>query len=301
MVWVRERFGPERVSERRACRVLGQARSTQRRIRQIPKEEAQLVIRMVELASQYGRYGYRRITAMLRWEGWKVNPKRVERLWRQEGLKVPSRQPKRRRLWLHDGSCVRLRPTHRNHVWSYDFLHERTQEGRAFRLLTILDEYSRECLSIDAQRQMNHQDVLERLAELFVDRGVPEYLRSDNGAEFTARVVRDWLKAVGVRTLYISPGSPWENGYVESFNGKLRDELLNVEMFETLKEAQVLVERWRREYNQRRPHSALAYRPPVPEARFPSPGAGSPEWTSKGPVSNVAGGLVGGGTGLSDG
>ena len=295
MVWVRERFGPERVSERRACRVLGQARSTQRRIRQIPKEEAQLVIRMVELASQYGRYGYRRITAMLRWEGWKVNPKRVERLWRQEGLKVPSRQPKRRRLWLHDGSCVRLRPTHRNHVWSYDFLHERTQEGRAFRLLTILDEYSRECLSIDAQRQMNHQDVLERLAELFVGRGVPEYLRSDNGAEFTARVVRDWLKAVGVRTLYISPGSPWENGYVESFNGKLRDELLNVEMFETLKEAQVLVERWRREYNQRRPHSALAYRPPVPEARFPSPGAGSPEWTSKGPVSNVAGGLVGGG------
>ncbi len=162
MVWVRERFGPERVSERRACRVLGQARTTQRRVRQIPNEEAQLVIRMVELASAYGRYGYRRITAMLRWEGWKVNHKRVERLWRQEGLKVPSRQPKRRRLWLHDGSCVRLRPTHRNHVWSYDFMHERTQEGRAFRLLTILDEHSRECLSIDAPRQMNHQDVLER-------------------------------------------------------------------------------------------------------------------------------------------
>ena len=225
--------------------------------------------RMVELASQYGRTGYRRITAMLRWEGWKVNHKRVERLWRQEGLKVPSRQPKRRRLWLHDGSCVRLRPTHRNHVWSYAFMHERTQDGRAFRLLSILDEHSRECISIDVQRQLNHQDVLERLAELFVGRGVPEYLRSDNGSEFTARVVRDWLKAVGVRTLYIEPGSPWENGYVESFNGKLRDELLNVEVFETLKEAQVLVERWRRAYNQRRPHSALGYRPPAPEARFP--------------------------------
>ena len=198
-----------------------------------------------------------------------MNPKRVERLWRQEGLKVPSRQPKRRRLWLHDGCCVRLRPTHRNHVWSYAFMHERTQEGRAFRLLTILDEHSRECLSIDVQRKMNHQDVLERLAELFVGRGVPEYLRSDNGSEFTARVVRDWLKAVGVRTLYIEPGSPWENGYVERFNGKLRDELLNVESFETLKEAHVLLERGRGAYKQRRPHSTLAYRPPAPEARFP--------------------------------
>ena len=217
---------------------------------------------MVELATQYGRYGYRRITAMLRWEGWKVNHKRVERLWRQEGLKVPSRQPKRRRLWLNDGSCVRLRAAHKNHVWSYDFVHERTHDGRAFRLLTLLDEYTRECLAIDVKRQMNHQDVLDRLAELFVDRGVPEYIRSDNGSEFTAQAVRDWLKAVGVRTLYIEPGSPWENGYVESFNGKLRDELLNVEIFDTLWEAKVLVERWRREYNQRRPHSALAYRPP---------------------------------------
>ncbi len=254
MVWVRERLGAERVSERRACQVLGQARSTQRRERHIPDEEARLVAEMVELATHYGRYGYRRITAMLRWEGWKVNHKRVERLWRQEGLKVPSRQPKRRRLWLHDGSCVRLRAAHKDHVWSYDFVHERTHDGRAFRLLTLLDEYTRECLAIEVQRQMNHQDVLDRLAELFVDRGVPEYIRSDNGSEFTAQAVRDWLKAVGVRTLYIEPGSPWENGYVESFNGKLRDELLNVEVFDTLWEAKVLAERWRREYNQRRPH-----------------------------------------------
>ena len=229
MVWVRERLGAERISERRACQVLGQARSTQRRERHIPDDEARLVAEMVELATHYGRYGYRRITAMLRWEGWKVNHKRVERLWRQEGLKVPSRQPKRRRLWLHDGSCVRLRAAHKDHVWSYDFVHERTHDGRAFRLLTLLDEYTRECLAIEVQRQMNHQDVLDRLAELFVDRGVPEYIRSDNGSEFTAQAVRDWLKAVGVRTLYIEPGSPWENGYVESFNGKLRDELLNVD------------------------------------------------------------------------
>ena len=206
---------------------------------------------------------------MLRWEGWKVNHKRVERLWRQEGLKVPSRQPKRRRLWLNDGSCVRLRAAHKNHVWSYDFVHERTHDGRAFRLLTLLDEYTRECLAIDVKRQMNHQDVLDRLAELFVDRGVPEYIRSANGSEFTAQAVRDWLKAVGVRTVYIEPGSPWENGYIESFNGKLRDELLNMEIFDTLGEAKVWVERWRRDYNQIRPHSALAYRPPAPEAKLP--------------------------------
>ena len=212
MVRVRERWGAERVSERRACHVLGQARSTQRRERHSPDDEARWVAEMVELATRYGRYGYRRITAMLRWEGWKVNHKRVEGLWRQEGLKVPSRQPKRRRRWLHDGSCVRLRAAHKDHVWSYDFVHERTHDGRAFRLLTLLDEYTRECLAIEVHRQMNHQDVLDRLAELFVDRGVPEYIRSDNGSEFTAQAVRDWLKAVGVRTLYIEPGSPWENG-----------------------------------------------------------------------------------------
>ena len=240
-MWVRERLGAERVSERRACQVLGQVRSTQRRERQIPDDEARLVARMVELTTQYGRYGYRRVTAILHGEGWKVNPKRVERLWRQEGLKVPSRQPKRRRLWLNDGSCVRLRAARKNHVWSYDFVHERTHDGRAFRLLTILDEYTRECLAIDVKRQMNHQDVLDRLAELFVDRGVPEFIRSDNGSEFTAQAVRDWLQAVGVRTLYIEPGSPWENGYIESFNGKLRDELLNMEIFDTLGEAKVPV------------------------------------------------------------
>ena len=173
-----------------------------------------------------------------------------------------------------------------DHVWSYDFVHERTHDGRAFRLLTLLDEYTRECLAIEVQRQMNHQDVLDRLAELFVDRGVPEYIRSDNGSEFTAQAVRDWLKAVGVRTLYIEPGSPWENGYVESFNGKLRDELLNVEVFDTLWEAKVLAERWRREYNQRRPHSALAYRPPARTL----PAAGN--WSATIPVGPIRRGLL---------
>ena len=269
MTYVRERLGVERVSERRTCRVLGQARSTQRREQVVRKDEDRLVARMVELATQYGRYGYRRVTAMLTEEGWRVNHKRVERLWKREGLKVPSKQPKRRRLWLHDGSCIRLRPAYKDHVWSYDFMHERTHEGRAFRLLTILDEYTRECLAIDVERQMNHHDVLDRLAELFVDRGVPEYIRSDNGAEFTARAVRGWLQAVGVKTLYIEPGSPWQNGYIESFNGKLRDELLNGEIFDTLWEAKVLTARWRREYNQQRPHSSLGYRPPAPEAFLP--------------------------------
>ena len=180
--YVRDSLGRDRISERRACKVLGQSRSTQRRVRHISSDEPRLVRRMIQLASSYGRYGYRKVTALLREEGWWVNHKRIERVWRQEGLKVPQKQPKRKRLSLVDRSCVRLRPQHQDHVWSYDFMHERTHEGRAFRLLTILDEYTRECLAIDVDRQMNHQDVWGRLAELFVDRGVPQYIRSDNGA-----------------------------------------------------------------------------------------------------------------------
>ena len=195
-----------------------------------------------------------------------MNHKRVERLWRQEGLRVPQRQPKRRRLWLGDGSIVRRRAEHRDHVWSYDFVFDRTADGRPLRLLPIVDEYTRESLSIDIGRRLNSEHVLARLAELFVRRGVPAYIRSDNGPEFTAKAVRRWLPRVGVQTLFIEPGSPWENGYVESFNGKLRDEHLNVELFDTLLEAQVLTERWRCEYNQLRPHSSLGYRPPAPEA-----------------------------------
>ena len=265
------------MSERRACQVLGQPRSTQRRERHIPSDEPRLVRRMMELASQYGRYGTPRITALLREEGFAVNHKRVERLWWLEGLKVPQRQPKRGRLWLNDGSCVRLRPAHPRHVWSYDFMQDRTREGRPLRLLTIVDEYTRECLSIDVDRSLTSEDVLERLTQLFVVRGLPDYLRSDNGPEFTAKRVREWLGHLGVKTLFIEPGSPWENGYNESFNGKLRDELLNGELFDTLLEARVLVERWRRHYNTVRPHSSLGYRPPAPEAIQPyPPGSATP-------------------------
>jgi transposase InsO family protein len=227
------------------------------------------VARSIELATQYGRYGYRRITALLNQEGWLVNHKRVERIWRRAGLKVPQKQPKRGRLWLNDGSCIRLRPEHKDHIWSYDFMVARTAEGRAFRILAVLDEYTRECLAIRVERRFSSEDVIDQLFHLFVFRGIPEHIRSDNGPEFTAKAVRKWLSRLGVRTLFIEPGSPWENGYIESFNGKLRDELLNREIFTTLTEARILIEAYRKEYNQVRPHSALGYRPPAPEAIMP--------------------------------
>lgn len=232
---------------------------------QLPDEQA-LLTRIVALATRFGRYGYRRITALLKQEGWRVNHKRVERLWRQEGLKVPQKQPKRGRLWLADGSIIRQRAERPDHVWSYDFVFDRTADGKPLRMLAIVDEYTRECLAIDVARRLNSQSVLALLADLFVTRGVPERIRSDNGPEFTARAVRRWLARVGVQTLFIEPGSPWDNGYIESFNGRLRDECLNLERFDTLLEAQVLVERWRCEYNHLRPHSSLGYRPPAPEA-----------------------------------
>jgi putative transposase len=224
---------------------------------------------IVRLAREYGRYGYRRITALLWWEGWQINHKRVERIWREEGLKVPHKQPKRGRLWLGDGSCVRLRPTHPNHVWSYDFVMTRTHDGRPIKILTVIDEYTRQCLAIVAERRLRADDVLFCLTDLFVKHGTPDYIRSDNGGEFTAKAVRQWLSRLAVQTLYIEPGSPWENGYNESFNGKLRDELLNGEIFYTLREAQVMIERWRQHYNTIRPHSALGYRPPAPETILP--------------------------------
>ena len=243
---------------------------TQRYAPQITDEEERLAARVIALATQYGRYGYRRITALLKEEEWQVNHKKIERIWRREGLKVPQKQPKRRRLWLNDGSCIRLRPEHQDHVWSYDFVMARTSDGRSFRILTVLDEYTRECLAMRVDRHISSQDVIDQLYELFLLRGVPEHIRSDNGPEFTAKKIRDWLTELGVKTLFIEPGSPWENGYIESFNGKLRDELLNREIFTTLTEAKILIEQWRQEYNHVRPHSALHYRPPVPETIMPA-------------------------------
>jgi transposase InsO family protein len=253
------------VSERRACLVLGQHRSTQRKAPITAADEASLIADMTELARRYGRYGYRRITKMLRTAGWSVNHKRVERLWRREGLKVPARQPKRGRLWLNDGSCIRLRPERPNHVWSYDFVADRTHDGKAYRMLCIIDEFTREALAIKVARRLNAIDVICALCDLFITRGVPVHIRSDNGPEFVALALREWIAAVGAKTAYIEPGSPWENGYVESFNGKLRDELLNGEIFYSLAEARIVIEQWRKHYNTVRPHSSLGYRPPAPE------------------------------------
>ena len=257
------------VSQRQACRVLGQARATQRHRSQIADDEEALTRAIVRLAERFGRYGYRRVTALLRREGWQVNHKRVERIWRREGLRVPQKQPKRGRLWLNDGSCIRLRPSRRNHVWSYDFVEDRTHDGRKLRMLTVIDEYSRECLAIEVDRRLRSDDVLHKLAELFVLHGPPEHIRSDNGPEFTAKVVRKWLGTVGVKTLFITPESPWENGYNESFNGTLGDEVLKREIFYTLEEARFIIEQWRQEYNQIRPHSSLGYSSPAPEAVVP--------------------------------
>jgi transposase InsO family protein len=258
------------VSERRACAALGQHRSTQRRIPQGRADEERLTADIVELARQYGRYGYRKIAELARRAGWLVNDKRVERIWRREGLKVPHRQLKRGRLWLADGSCIRLRAEHPNHVWSYDFVEDRTHEGRKYRMLNVIDEFTHECLAIRVGRRLKAIDVIDVLSDLFILRGVPGHVRSDNGPEFLARAVRDWIGAVGARTAYIAPGSPWENGFIESFNARLRDELLDGEVFYTLREAQIVIESWRRHYNAIRPHASLRYRAPAPEVFIPA-------------------------------
>jgi putative transposase len=232
-------------------------------------DEDALTQAIMAIAAQYGRYGYRRITEMLNAADWHVGTDRVQRIWRREGLKVPRKQRPRGRLWLNDGSCVRLRPERRNHVWSYDFVEAQTHDGRKVRLMTLIDEFTRECLAIRVARRINSLGVLETMADVMLVRGVPEHIRSDNGPEMTAKIVRQWLANVGAKTLYIEPGSPWENGYCESFNGKLRDELLNGEIFYSLREAQVLIGQWRHHYNTVRPHSSLGYRPPAPQTFAP--------------------------------
>ena len=263
---VRTRLGH---SERRICNALGIRRSSVRYVSQPREDESALTAALTRLASQYGRYGYRRIHALLRAEGWQVSHSRVWRIWRLEGLKVPHKQPKRSRLWLNDGSCIRLSPQHRNHVWSWDFVFDRTQDGRVLKLMVVIDEYTRRCLAIHVARRIRSKEALQVFADLIIRHGTPEYIRSDNGPEMVAKNLRGWLQRIGTQTAYITPGSPWENGYCESFNGKLRDELLNGELFYTLKEAEVIIEHWRNHYNTRRPHSALGYRPPAPEVVLP--------------------------------
>ena len=261
------------VSERRACRVVGQFRSTQKYQPQADSYEKRVVERLHYWAFRMGRLGYKKITTLLkRQDGLRVNKKRVLRLWRQEGLKVPKKQVKRRRLWLRDGSCIRQRPEKANHVWSYDFVKDTTSDGKPLRFLTVIDEYTRECLALPVGRTFKAEDVQICLKNLFIERGMPEFIRSDNGSEFTAEMVKDWLHKLEVRTLFIEPGSPWQNGYNESFNGKFRDEFLNGELFDTLWEARVLAEDWRKVYNTLRPHGSLKYLPPAPGAVELAPG-----------------------------
>ena len=225
--------------------------------------------RTIELAREYGRYGYERITEMIKSEGYVVNKKRIELIWRQEGLKVPYKQPKRARLWLADGSTIRHRPEYKNHVWSYDFVSDQTYDGRKIKVLNIIDEYSRELLISFTARRIRSQDVIFILADLFLKHGMPQFIRSDNGPEFVAKELLKWFKSLDVKPLFIQPGSPWENGFIESLNGRMRDEFLNGEIFYTLTEAKVLIERWRYNYNTKQLHSSLDYKPPAPETLQP--------------------------------
>jgi len=254
------------ISERKACKSLSIKRSVQRYIPKRACDEGTLRNDIINLASKYGRYGYRRVTALLKTDGWRVNHKRVERIWREEGLKVPKRQKKRGRLYFNDGSCIRLKPLYPNHIWSYDFVLDSLSNGRKIKILTIIDEFSRKCLAIKVEHSLKSDNVLEILSDLFVNEAIPDFIRSDNGSEFKAAILQDWLTALKVRTAYITPGSPWENGFCERFNGSLRDELLNGESFHSLREAKTVIENWRKHYNEIRPHSSLNYSPPAPKA-----------------------------------
>jgi putative transposase len=265
------------VSERRACRALGVPRSSQRYVGTEREREEELLLRVRTLARENPRYGYRRIRALLVREGWSVNLKRVHRLWRREGLKVPQVQRKRRRLGGSENGCTRHRAERPNHVWSYDFVMDQTAEGKRLKMLPVVDEFTRECLTIEVERSLMAEDVVSTLEYLFEVRGVPEHIRSDNGPEFIAEAVKSWLARRGSKTLYIEPGSPWENAYSETFNSRLRDELLDREVFETLKEAKVILEDHRLDYNHRRPHSSLGYRTPAEfAAACVGPGVASP-------------------------
>lgn len=258
-----ERF---QASERKACALVGLSRTAWRYYPQERDDEKPLRAEIIRLACMYGRYGYRMIAGLMRNRGWQsATPDRVRRICREEGLKVPDQQKPRGRLWFNDGSCLRLRPEHRNHVWSYDFVLIRDAYGRKIRMLTMIDEFSRTCLDIHCARRIGANEVIAQLANAMIVHGIPEYIRSDNGPEFVANHLRKWLADIGVKTAYITPGSPWENGYCESFNGTLRDNLLNGEIFYGVLEAQAIVDQWIREYNTIRPHSSLGYKPPAPE------------------------------------
>lgn len=251
---VRGRLG---TSERRACRSLGQPRSTQRYRGRRAGADAALLGAMRRIAGREPRAGYRRVTGYLRREGWSVNVKRVHRLWKQEGLKVPARARKKRRLGQSANGSQRRRAESINHVWSYDFVHDQTERGGRLKWLPILDEYTRECLSLEVEASITAQDVVATLERLVAQRGAPTFIRSDNGPEFVSRAVKSWIEQAGIATLYIEPASPWQNAYSESFNARFRDEFLNVELFASKLEAKVLGREHRDKYNHHRPHSSL--------------------------------------------
>ena len=263
------------VSERRACITVDQPRSSQRYSPRIADDERKLVDHILQLVRRYPRYGYRQITAKLRQAGWNVNAKRVYRLWRREGLKVPQKKRKKQRLGSSANSCIRRRSDRPNDVWAWDFIFDRTKSGTPLKWLSIIDEFTRECPCLRVDRSITSEDVLDTLAELFAIRGVPFHIRSDNGPEFIAKSIETWLGHVGVETLYIEPGSPWENGYAESFHSRFRDEFLALEEFDHLPMARRLTSDWRVEYNNHRPHSSLGYLTP---AEFAS------QWTASTPV-----------------
>jgi len=262
VVRVRQKLG---TSERRTCQVMGVARSSQHYKPVNKNTDEALRLALIRLAKQYGRYGYRKITQLLRIEGWQVNHKKIERLWREEGLQLPHRHKKRKRLYHKNASIIRLRPLYPNHVWSIDFVHDKLTSGRTYKMLTVLDEYTRQALCVTAKHKMGSQDVLETLYPLLIKHGKPTYIRSDNGPEFIAAALQEWLVKIGITPIQIYPGSPWENGYNERFNGTLRHEVLNAEWFSTTKQAQTVINQWLRQYNHIRPHQALNMRPPIPE------------------------------------
>ena len=261
MIRVRQRLD---TSERRTCKTIGLARSTPQ-YKAVSRDDNDLRLALIRLAKQYGRYGYRKVAELLRMEGWRVNHKKVERLWREEGLQLPQRHKKRKRLYHKDSSIIRLRPQYPNHIWSVDFVHDRLSNGRPYKMLTVLDEYTRQALCVVARPSMGSAEVLEALYPLLLRHGKPTYIRSDNGPEFIATALQTWLKKVGIKPIQIYPGSPWENGYNERFNGTLRREVLNAEWFSSIRQAQTVIDKWMQQYNHIRPHQALNMRPPVPE------------------------------------
>ena len=257
-------------SERRTCAVLSVSRSSLHYKAKFQDNDA-LRLAMIRLAKQHGRYGYRKIAELLRIEGWRVNHKKVERLWREEGLKLPERHKKRRRLYHKDSSVIRLRPTHANHIWAIDFVHDKLSNGRSYKMLTVLDEYTRQALCVEVKDKMNSDDVLEVMHRLLLKYGKPEFIRFDNGGEFVAEHLQEWLRRVGVTPIQIYPGSPWENAYNEQFNGTLRREVLNSQWFNSIKQAKVAINVWPTEYNHIRPHNALGMLPPAPETLLENP------------------------------